>query len=134
PFVWVELGPVAAAAAAALGGSAYAVAAFGVLHLDVRAAIAWLSSSQHGFRSPLWKAPAGAVFGIAHAVGAAPYPYEAGPARTFWQALVGVAAIAVATLARIRHERAPRGLEPRSLWALVLPYALVGLLFFPSEC
>src|SRR5205823_9536459 len=89
-------------------------------------------TSSHGFRSPLWKAPAGAVFGIARAVAATPYPYEAGPARTFWQAVVGVTALTVAVVAA-RREPPPLGWSRRTFYALVVPYALFGLLFFPSE-
>jgi hypothetical protein len=132
PFLLVECGFATCAAAALTGGAAYGIAAFGVLHLHPGEAIHWVLSSRHGFGSPLWKAPAGAVFGAARTLAVAPYPYEAAPARVFFQSVVGALGL-LALLWAARREPAPLGLPRRSLYALVIPYAAFGILFFPTD-
>ena len=132
PFVLLEAGPIAAVGAALAGEAAYVGAAFFVLHLPARAALSWILSSRHGFAEPLWQAPAGALFGCARSIAAAPYFYEAPVSRVVAQLAVG-AVIVLLVVGTAFRDPAPLGLQRRSVLALVIPYALVGLLFFPTD-
>ena len=133
PFILVECGIAGAALTATLGASFYAVCAFGVMKLHgLREAMHWVFSSSHGFRDPAWKAPAAAIYGAARTVAYASYPYESPVGMVVMQALVGGMAVAIVMFAA-RHEPAPLGLSRRAVWALVIPYTIFGLMFFPSD-
>ncbi len=132
PFLWVESGAAVAIGALALGGCAYAAMTMGALHMGVPAALRFVLSSSHGFRDPLWKAPAATLFGWARSLAFAPYPYEASVWITAAHMLVGAGMLALVCVWAFR-DRARPDWPARSVIALVAPYAACGFLFFPSE-
>jgi hypothetical protein len=115
--------PVAGAYAAAIAlGDAHAIA---------------LAGASHGFRHPLsYAAPGAAIYGAAKALLYAPYPYDFSPGRVLGLLVPGVlviTALAYVAIARdpARPTRAPLGRAATLAWAL--PYAAVGLAYFPSD-
>ena len=90
--------------------------------------VAWLASASHGLRYPLRvTAPFVAVYGACKALVYAPYLYEASWASVLGCFAVGAAAaIALATCVR-------RPLPRAATLAWIVPYALVGVLFWASD-
>jgi hypothetical protein len=132
------VGVAHALVAVGLGGAIalglYVHAAFGVRHHDLQGAIAWVGTSAHGFQ------PAGgpyrvadAIYGLAKAVVWSPYLYESDAPKLLGQFLLGLLPlVALAAWAGVRRRAIPP-LDWRVLLTWVVPYALVGVLFFGSD-
>ena len=106
-------------------------------YLALSADASWVLGASHGFRYPVhWYTPAVAIYGACKALLFSPYPYEASWARVIGHFVPG--ALALGTLGWIalgrdpdRPTRAPLGRAATIGWAV--PYALVGVAFFPSD-
>ncbi len=92
--------------------------------------LGWLRQMHHGFAYPLsWRIAPATLHGLGKALVYAPYPYEAPLPVVIAQSLLGVAALG-ALLAR--RFAVPRD-EQRWLVAWLVPYALLGATYFPSD-
>jgi hypothetical protein len=113
----------------------YAWAAFGVRHYhDLPSALAWVMTAQHGFfyGGGAYRV-ADAVYGLAKTMVWSPYLYEADAQKLIGQLLLGLLPLsALAVLVGLRGRAIP-DLEWRLLAVWVVPYALLGLLFFGSD-
>ena len=88
--------------------------------------LASLPRSSHGFVYPLHAyTPLVAMWGALRALVFVPYPYEA--------SLAHVVAATVVALGFAAVLRPVRSISGPSLYAWLVPYALVGLVFFPSD-
>jgi hypothetical protein len=87
--------------------------------------------ASHGFHYPLRAVtPAVALYGAARTLVYSPYPYEASWPRVVGCFVVGAAALAaLGTL--VRRGGAPLGRAVTLAW--LVPYAAVGVAFFPSD-
>jgi hypothetical protein len=131
---------VAPALALAVGGALsialYAYAALLVRGHDLRGAIAWIATAQHGFvTSGGAYRLADAVYGLCKAIIWSPYLYEADAQKLVGQLLLGLvplAALLVGALAGVGR-RARERLDLAALGWWVAPYALLGVLFFGAD-
>jgi hypothetical protein len=110
--------------------------AWALLPVVVTGAALWAArlspfGASHGFHYPLGaRTPAVALYGVARTLVYSPYPYEASWPRVIACFLVGAGALAV-MLALGRRGGAPLGRAVTLGW--LLPYAAVGVAFFPSD-
>jgi hypothetical protein len=113
-----------------LGVAALVVGAAYALVLPTHGA-AWLSSASHGLSYPLRATmPAIALYGACKALVYSPYPYEASWPRVLVPFAVGALLLGMA-LTLVRGARSPLPRAVVAAW--LLPYALVGCVFYASD-
>jgi hypothetical protein len=124
----------------ALSIGAYAYAALVVRGHDLDGALRWIGTAAHGFHyggGPYKLADA--LYGLAKCLVWSPYLYEADAQKLLGQFLLGLfPLVALGALALARRPSLARpspspSLDGRLGAAWVLPYALVGVLFFGSD-
>lgn len=116
--------------ALACGGAVVAAAYLGAW--PARGGLGWLVGAGHGFTYPFRAAaPLVAVYGAAKALVYSPYPYEAPMVSVLLSTALG--ALALAALLMLGRDAWAAALGRAATAAWLAPYALVGLLYFPSD-
>ena len=117
-----------------IAGGAYAYAAFVVRGHHSEGALRWVLSATHGFVEP--RGPyslAGSVYGFCRAFVWSPLRTEPDPMRLIGQLLLGLIPVIAVTAIAIRHRGALAALPMRAFFWLILPYSLLGLVFFGAD-
>lgn len=92
--------------------------------------LGWLREMHHGFAYPLsWRTAPATLHGLGKALIYAPYLYEASWLRVGLQTALGVAVL----LVLVSRRPALDAVEGRWLLAWLVPFALLGVSYFPSD-
>ncbi len=126
---------VALAVGGALSLALYAYAALVVRGHDLRHALAWIATAQHGFQSA--GGPyrlADAIYGACKALVFSPeYSYEPDVRKVIGQFLLGLVPLGALFVGAMRGKRARERLDVAALAWWTAPYALLGVAFFGAD-